>query len=157
MFTIKLNLGRIMVLLIVLHLFSFVSLCYCQITEKVASDDRKAILEKQFPVLKDELERNFPREEVIEKWSDKVRKEYPSLLYMIIMNSENKLVNSFFREGVASSAPALQKSFQAVNKLLMKEETFHQDLGGSQVIVSHEKLVIEMDTYYFEFGFGPIP
>jgi hypothetical protein len=129
---------------------------YCQITGIVAENDGKSILEKELPLLKDELERSFPREEAVEKWGNRIRKDYPSLLYMIITNHENTIVYSFFKEAVAQQSPELRKRFQVVNKYLMEEGMSRKEVAGIPMVVSQCKLVIEMDTYYLELSFGPI-
>jgi hypothetical protein len=156
MVPINLKLRRIAIVLALLHVLPLALPAYCQITENDASADRDAILGPPFTLLKDELERSFPREEVLEKWGSRIAAEYPSLWYLMITNFENKLVYSFFKEGAREYASRLQDSFRGLNKFSMKEGTSYREFEGNRTMVSHEKLVIEMDTYYFELGFGPI-
>ena len=121
-----------------------------------ASADRTAIVGEPFSQLKDELERSFPREEALESWANKIAAQYPSIWYILVANFENKLVYSFYTEGARPHGARLQDAFRGIDKFTMKEGVADQEVGGARVFVTREKLVIEMDTYYFEFGFGPI-
>lgn len=129
---------------------------YCEVPPDRASADRAAILGEPFSRLKDELERSFPREEALETWANQIASQFPTVWYLLVANYENKLVFSFYREEARRYAPRLQDAFRAIEKFTMKEGAADQDVGGHRVLVTREKLVIEMDTYYFEFGFGPI-
>jgi len=133
-----------------------VSPAHCEVSLNQASADRAAILAEPFSQLKDELERSFPREEALENWANKIAAQYPSVWYILVANYENKLVFSLYREGTRQYAPLLQDAFRAINKFTMKEGVANQEVGGNRLLMTREKLVIEMDTYYFEFGFGPI-
>ena len=129
---------------------------YCEVSLDQASRDRAAILGEPFSHLKDELERSFPREEALESWANKIAAQYPSVWYILVANYENKLVFSFYRESARQYASHLQDAFRAISKFTMKEGAANREVGGHHLFVTREKLVIEMDTYYFEFGFGPI-
>jgi len=137
-------------------ILSLVAPAYCEVSLDQASQDRAAILGESFSQLKDELERSFPREEALEAWANKIAAQYSSLWYILVANYENKLVFSLYTEGARQYAPRLQEAFRAIDKFTMKEGAASQDIGGQKSLVTREKLVIEMDTYYFEFGFGPI-
>jgi hypothetical protein len=137
-------------------ILSLVSPAYCDVSLDQASRDRAAILGEPFSHLKDELERSFPREEALEGWANKIAAEYPSVWYLLVANYDNKLVFSLYREGARQYAPLLQDTFRAIGKFTMQEGAAKQDVEGHRLLVTREKLVIEMDTYYFEIGFGPI-
>jgi hypothetical protein len=134
----------------------FVSPAYADVSLDQASADRAAIVGDPFHQLKDELERSFPREEALETWATKIAAQYPSVWYILIANFENKLVYSFYRDEARPHGALLQDAFRGISKFTMQEGVAHGEVGGHRVLATREKLVIEMDTYYFEFGFGPI-
>ena len=142
--------------LVLMLILSLDSLAHCQVSLSQASADRAVILGKPFSELKDELERSFPREEALENWASKTAAQYPSICYILVVNFENKLVHTFYREGARQHGLALQDAFRGINKFTMEEGVADQEVGGNRLLVTREKLVIEMDTYYFEMGFGPI-
>jgi hypothetical protein len=145
-----------LVVLALLYALPLAPPAYCQITDTGALADRESILGQPFALLKDDLERSFPREEMLETWGSRIAAAYPSLSYVMIANYENRLVYSFYKEAARAHATTLQQSFRALNKFSMKEGTSNREIDSTRWLVSHEKLVIEMDTYYFEFGFGPL-
>ncbi len=127
-----------------------------EVSLEKASADRAAIVGPAFSELKDTLERSFPREEALESWAQTIVAQYPSVWYIMVTNFENKLVYTWYRDEAKPHTSTLENAFRGINKFTMVEGAKEQEVGGKRLLVTREKLVIEMDTYYFELGFGPI-
>jgi len=118
--------------------------------------DCNAIFGEPFLHLKESLEKAFPRDDVIVDWMKKTTARHPSILYMMVVDSDNRLINAYFNESLKSFGSDIEAAFMKTDKLSMKEEVKPKTLGDLRIMVSRDKLVIEMDTYYFETGFGPL-
>ena len=146
--------------LISISLFTIMLTCsalYASSNKGRFDADRKAIFGEPFSHLKEQLERAFPRDPLISQWIQEITAKYPSVLYMIVTNSDNQLVDSYFDNSLKNQRDKITDEFLKVDKLLeIQEEIKMKKLGELQMMISRDKIVIEMDTYHFETGFGPV-
>jgi len=119
--------------------------------------DRNAIFGEPFLHLREQLARTFPRNDLISQWIQEITAKYPSILYMLVIDADNQLVDSYFKDSLKNQSDKITDEFLEVDKLLeMKEEVKMKTVGDLQMMISRDKIVIEMDTYHFETGFGPV-
>jgi hypothetical protein len=125
-------------------------------SNKSITTDRIEIFNKPFLHLKEELEKTFFRDDLISSWIQDITGKYPSILYMLVTDSDNRLIEEHFNNTIKDVGAKIKRGFLDVDKLFMEEETFVKTEGNLKMLVSRNRIVIEMDTYSFETGFGPI-
>lgn len=146
-------LSILLLALISTRVTSYASTCS---TQKSFTADRNEIFGEPFLHLKEELERTFFRDDLISSWIKETTAKYPSILYMLVTDSDNRLIDFFFKAECKKSSAKIKNEFLKVNKLFLKEEVAMKSVDDLQMMTSRDKIVIEMDTYYFETGFGPV-